>query len=250
MVLSMITNMTDDDSLFVDMETNKCGCNEEEPLFDTMNGWEYYFVQQPFNPLKETTVLNMQQTGNINFSYIDINVGMDLERYVAWKNRFYNNFKLKPSVSDFVDEYYVKNISGKITLGVQIRQTDQKYYHNMKGIEAYISRITQILAENPYIEQIFLATEDSLVIPVLENAISLPVIYHKEFYRANEIHRHNNPYDRFNDKRKLHRYLLSLECLQDIFTLTKCDYLLKAEMSSISIVACLLSENIKKVYRI
>jgi hypothetical protein len=33
-------------------------------------------------------------------------------------------------------------------------------------------------------------------------------------------------------------------------TLSKCDYLLKADLSSISIVASILSENIKQVYKV
>lgn len=249
--LSMITNMDDDDLLCVDMETHECACTEKDAFIeDTNNCWEYYFHQKKPDPTKDIQCVTMQQTGKMNFSYVDVNVGMDLDRYVPWKGRFYKNFQLKPSVKDFVNVFYREFMERKITLGVQIRQTDQKHHSHTKGLDEYISRIRVILKEAPQIEQVFLATDDSLIIPMVERALSVPVIYHKDFYRATAENRHLNPYDRFEAPRRTHRYLLSLECLQDIFTLTKCDYLLKAELSSISIVACLLAENIKRVYRV
>lgn len=47
-----------------------------------------------------------------------------------------------------------------------------------------------------------------------------------------------------------HRYKLGVECLQEIFTLSKCDYLLKAHTSAISIVTVILAENLKKVFKL
>ena len=41
-----------------------------------------------------------------------------------------------------------------------------------------------------------------------------------------------------------------LECLKEIITLSKCDYMLKADVSSISITAIILSEKIKKIYKL
>ena len=57
-----------------------------------------------------------------------------------------------------------------------------------------------------------------------------------------------DPYDRLYAERELHRYKLGEECMKEIFCLTKCDYFLMADKSSISIVATMLSENIKEVY--
>jgi len=248
MVMSMISNMTDSDSLYVDMETNEVIWTQNKLFSDLNNAWEYYFTQKPLDPAKPIKTLSVQETGNINFRYEDDSIGEDLSLYTPWKNRFYSNFSLRPALQNSVNDYYDVYIKDKVTLGVQIRLTDQKYHNHTKGLDVSITKMRQILSENPDIEQIFLATDDETIIPRVTNSVPLPVIYQEGIYRANEYDRQLNPYDRMEATRKNHRYLLGFECLQDIFTLTKCNYLLKADKSAISIVACLLAENIKKVY--
>jgi hypothetical protein len=88
------------------------------------------------------------------------------------------------------------------------------------------------------------------VLDELKPNIKVPIVYYEDMYRANDNHPHLHPYDRFTDSRKHHRYLLGVECLKEIFTLSKCDYMLKADVSSISIIASIFAENIKKVYRL
>ena len=69
-------------------------------------------------------------------------------------------------------------------------------------------------------------------------------------FRADSDNRHTDPHDRLHSGRELHRYNLGVECTKDILTLSKCDYLLKADISSVSIVSSILSDNIKQVYRL
>ena len=248
MVFSMLSNMTDGDTLFVDMETNVCFCTEKDAIDGTKNPWEYYFYQKPIDVNKEVDTRTIQETGKVNFGYDDRSIGQNLSLYTSWKNRFYNNFKIKPVLGKLIDDYYNTYISGKTTLGVQVRLTDQQYHHNTKGVDESISRVMEILSENPVIEQVFLATDDSLAIPIIEEALPVPVIYLKDIFRADATRRNTDPHDKLYHDRKLHRYLSGIECLQDIFLLSKCNYLLKADLSSISIAACMFAENIKKVY--
>ena len=246
MVFSMLSNITDQDTLYVDMETNECICTDR--ALEESNPWEYYFSQQKLDLSKEVVVRTTQTTGKINFNYKDKSIGDDIERFIPWKNRFYNNFQLKEAVSIPVDIFYKTYIKGKITLGIQIRLTDQEFHHHTKSVTESVIRAKEILKENPSIEQVFLATDDSTIISYVKNSLPVPVVYCENIFRADEFNKLCDPYDRLNSDRALHRYLLSLECLCDIFTLTKCDYLLKADLSGMSIVACLLAENIKKVY--
>ena len=249
-VLSMISNMTDEDALYVDMETNECICSENFFFEGTNNAWEYYFYQPWFNHTTDTKVVTMQETGNVNFKYDDPNLGMDLAVFAPWRKRFYSNFGLKPALKNFIDNFYDNNIKGKVTLGVQVRLTDMQHHHKTKGLVDSIVKAQHIIKEHPDINQIFLATDDETIIFPFQKQFSIPVIYYKGIFRATEEQRNNDPDDKLVSPRNLHRYLLGLECLQDIFTLTKCDYLLKADQSAISIVACVLSENIKQVYRL
>jgi len=246
-VLNALSFISTEDNMYVDMESNECVCTQPDlDLFDTKNSWEYYFVQKnlgdsyiTWNSLKEA-----------NIQYENRDMFMNPNNFLDLKDKFYKNFKLKEGIQNLVNDYYTNNIKGKITLGVQIRLTDMKHYHGVSGLDAYLAKIKEILTQNPNIEQIFLATDDGTIIEKVKENVSIPVIYHTDMFRADEKNPHIHPYDRFKNERKFHRYFLGVECIQEIFALTKCDYMLKADVSSISIIACILSDNIKQIYKL
>jgi hypothetical protein len=247
--LNALMYTTLNDKLYIDMETNECVCTEKNSLmFETKNCWEYYFEQNNINSNEPT--INIDSLISARIQYEDRNMFMYPNNFIELKEKFYNSFKLKTYLKELLDDYYEKNIKNKVTLGVQVRLTDMKHYHNVSPVEAYIEKINQILIEHPEIEQIFLATDDSLAIKEIQDSIKIPIIYYEDMFRANEQNPHLHPYDRFMDARENHKYKLGVECIQEIFTLAKCDYLLKADVSSVSIIASILSENIKLVYKL
>lgn len=246
-VLNALTHISNEDELYVDMETNPCCCTDHsQTIFETKNCWEYYFDQ--------TTKENINNVFNsllgANIHYNDKDFFMNPENFIDLKNKFNKNFKLKQNITEEIQSFYDKKIKNKITLGVQVRLTDMRHYHGVSPVDEYIKKIKEILSEKPEIEQIFLSTDDSEIIDVLKNNIDKPIVYYEEMFRANKNDPHLHPYDRFYNSRPMHRYLIGVECCQEIFTLSKCDYMLKADVSSISIIASILSENIKKVYKL
>ena len=247
--LNALTHTSNNEKLYVDMETNECVCTEKNVTpHDTNNSWEYYFEQANIKEGDEVNNMNSLVSANIN--YDDRDVFMYPEKFTELKDKFYNSFQLKPYLKDLLNEYYYENINGKVTLGMQIRLTDMKHYHNVSEVDKYINKVKEVLKEKPEIEQIFLATDDGTIIEELREKIKIPIICYENMFRADATNPHLHPYDRFKAERKLHRYKLGIECIQEIFTLSKCDYLLKADISSVSIIASILSENIKKVYKV
>jgi len=248
-ILNALTHIGDDDFMYVDMGKNECACSEKNTtLYDTKNCWEYYFNQTRLIPGENNTTLNSLLPANIG--YEDRNIFMYPENFTILKNKFYRNFQLKDHVKEIIDNFYNDKIKDKKTLGVQVRLTDMKHYHNVSPVESYLNKVKEILHINKEIDQIFLSTDDSTVIPIFEKEISVPIVYYTDMFRANNDTPHLHPYDRFKSDRDLHRYKIGLECLQEILTLSKCDYLFKADVSSISIVGVILSENIKQVYKL
>ena len=244
-ILNVLTNLTNEDSLCIDMETNECVITQNDLTdFDTKNPWEFYFDQNNENVF---TKLNTMMSFKSNLEYKKY-MYSDPEKYKDLKLKFFNNFKFKPYLKTIIDQFYENEIKGKITLGVQIRMTDMKHHHNVSGIDIYINKIKQILIEIPEIEQIFISADDNLAIESIKKSILIPIIYHKDMFRADAYNLHLNPYDRYSNERKFHKYILGLEILKEIFALNKCDYFLQADISSISLVSIILSENIKKVY--
>jgi hypothetical protein len=237
------------DRLYVDMETNECACTEKnETILGTNNCWEYYFDQIKIG--ENESFVGLDSLISAKISYENRELFMNPENFIDLKNKFYDNFQLKPYLKEMLDNYYDNNIKGKTTLGVQVRLTDMKHYHNVSPIESYITKINDILSQRPEIDQIFLSTDDGSIIENIKTSVNVPVIYYENMFRANNDNKHLHPYDRFVGNREQHRYILGIECIQEIFTLSKCDYMLKADLSSISIIASILSENIKQIYKL
>lgn len=246
--LNALTHISKDDKLFVDMETHECVCTEKEMIHNTMNSWEYYFEQTTID--KDEPVTNFNSLISANIHYENRDVFMYPQNFIELKEKFFNSFQLKPYLVKLLDEYYEEIIKGKVTLGMQVRLTDMKHYHNVSPVSSYIDRVKEILKNKPEIEQIFLATDDGTIIESIREALDVPVLCYEDMFRADATNPHLHPYDRFKDGREQHRYKLGIECIQEIFTLAKCDYLFKADISSVSIIASILSENIKEVYKL
>ena len=242
MVLNSLLNMSEDDRLYVDMETENCVCTEHNfDKFNTNNCWEYYYDQmnnangKVYSLFDDKTFLD----------YREVNLGN-----VELHKRYNENFKLKEYLQNELDNYYEEKLMNKITLGVQIRLTDMKRHFNVAELLTYINKINDILKNNPEINQIFLATDDSTIIQQVQDQITVPVLYHNDFIRATVDDPHLNPRDRHNYVNEFHNYRLSLECIKEIYTLSMCNSLLRADVSAISNVAILLSTHIKQVHTI
>lgn len=246
-VLNALTNIQDEDLLVVDMETNECVCTQPDLKdFETKNCWEYFFEQ---NSISEGEVYN--RTDNLAPGQISYRSDFSNFRdYVQIKEKFYKSFKLKPYVVELLENFYRENLQGKITLGVQVRLTDMKKHNHVLGLNFYINKINEIIELHPEIEQIFLSTDDNNVIGALQNSISKKIVYYEDMFRADSSNPHTDPYDRYNSDRQYHKYKLALEGVLEIFTLTKCDYFLMAHVSAFSMVSSILSENIKKVFKL
>lgn len=246
-VLNALTNLSDDDVLIVDMETNECVCTQPDLKdYGTNNCWEYYFEQNSILPNENFKKTDSLAPGKLGYD----SEFLYPEHFRGLKKKFYNSFKLKPYITQTIDEFYNKKMFGKKTLGVQIRLTDMKKHRNVSGLDSYLSRINQILQNHSDIEQLYVSTDDHEVISTLEKTMNKPIIYYEDMFRADKSNPHLDPYDRYNSDRQYHKYKLALEGVLEIFTLAKCDYMLKADVSALSMVATILSENIKKIYKV
>ena len=232
-----------DDNLYVDMETNSCVCTEDDfNKFNTNNCWEYYYDQMA-KPDTDNIVTNKSENAFLNYNKVPLVDYSDLQY------RFNNNFKLKDYLQSELDSYYNNNLKDKITLGVQIRLTDMLQHHNVSPLSKYLIRIQEILNKNPNIEQLFIATDDHRAIEEVKKHISIPIIYHEAF-RASDDDPQTDEYDRMRNNREFHKYNLSKECIKEIYTLSMCNFLLRADVSAISNVATLLSTKINTLYNL
>ena len=247
--LNALTHISANDRLIVNMEKQDCVCTERSSnLYNTENCWEYYFDQQTIEEGEEFGKMTSLMSANLAYNCKDHY--LDPQEFSELKRAFYNSFKLKQYLVSLLEDYYNQNLKSKVTLGVQIRLTDMRHHHGVSSSTVYIDKIKAILKENTAIQQVFIATDDGTILDLVREQVDVPVICYENMYRASANNLHLNPYDRYKDSRPHHKYQLGVECIQEIFTLAKCDYLLKADISAVSVVASILSENIKTIYKL
>lgn len=225
-----------------------------------INSWNWWFEQQL--PNSDDIIVNLPYLNDNNFYYLPppFYYGTSiLEKNKLWnrneinKSReFFNKyFKIHNHILLQIEEYYLKYLSGKINLGVMIRGTEFNVIHPQFGnqtIYDYISVIKNVLELHPDIENIFVVTEDSDYLKILEKEFN--IIFMNVFRRVDqplEYCKYNWEWPYEYNLRSNHTKILGDECLIQTLLLGKCDYLICKE-NGISAGAIFFKENIKDVF--
>jgi hypothetical protein len=235
-VANELLSLKDGDSVWVDMRDYEtiCGVNKEKSL------WGNFFNQIEM-PETATKIDLKSRPAHINYygRYTPNSPIM-----VKSKEKFFKHFSINDEVKTDISDFYKNNIEGKVTLGCQIRLGDMVNNHMTASLDKYLNRIITILNNNTEIKQVFISTDDEKSIKYLDGKLDVPIVYQKNIYRSSS----NDPYERLYDKRDDHNYKLCKEVIIDTFILTKCDYFLRADISSVSIITTMFSENIKEIF--
>ena len=243
-VLNALLNIGESDRLHVDMTVEPTVNTEIEPIFGSKNPWEYYFTQVP-KPELFQTIDSVNIPSRISY-YKRYSHSSKIGKKLC--KSFFDRFGLRPEILNEVDAFFKSELSGKHTLGVQIRLTDMAHGHNVKQLSEYITKISKIIKSDGRIQQVFLATDDFEVIQSLKESISLPVVFLPDIYRACKDKPDNNPYDRCEYIRPDHRYKLGKEVIMDIILLSRCNQILKADVSCVSQIAVFFSQHIERTH--
>jgi hypothetical protein len=228
------------DKVRVDTTNNKTICCNG---YDD-NSWDNFFNQK-YEHQDKAKIINGEVDCGSRL-YYKKNYKHNDDIILKAKKLFFSNFTINQNIIDKVDEFYLNNMVNKTTLGVQVRLGDMQKNHNTANVVIYEKRINDILNKHKDIEQIFLATDDDIAVNHLTSKIKIPIIYQKNIYRDSS----SNPYRRISDERENHNYRLCEEVLMDILLLGKCEYFIRAHVSSVSNVSIILSDNIKETYNL
>lgn len=214
----------------VDFKNFKTLYNEENPINDTQNAWEYYFEQPSGYSLEEVyqskhvLFCDGQFPHNIKIKPEEINE--------AYKKAF----KVKNYVLDLVNKYEEKFENNKV-VGVHFRGKDMNICPNhwfgptIKQMFKYTDEI--ITKYN--IDKIFLITEEKLYLDAFIKKYGNMVIY-SDALRVPKINIFNIT------PRENHRYLLGLEVLIDFILLLKCKGILSTK-SNIGDIAKIINSD-------
>ena len=226
---------------------------EKEAVNDSKNPFEYYFEQPagivPENLGNYSVVLHSRRENSwlaneldeVRANYTRSN------RFIAEMGRMIRTYiRLKEDVATALTEARRTLLGRKRTLGVHVRGTDFKWNYNGHPVcitvEEYLQQATELVREKKY-EQVFLATDDLDAIGKFRQIFGEKLVYYEDVIRSNGT----VTVMKSESERERHHYLLGLEVLRDVLTLSDCEGLL-AGLSQVSYAARFFKASYEKEY--
>lgn len=228
---------------------------EKDEIFGTTNPFEYYFLQ-PSN----ISVSEVFQSYNVFFaqdvhveqSFLDREFEEDgywmSEQYMEQLSRYVKKYiRLTPYTEKYMNDNIYKLLGNRETVGVHFRGTDyNNLYHNHPvniSVEEYFEVIDGLLKKEQY-KQIFVATDDVRILTKFSDRYGSMLLYYEDVIRGEQ----NQSVAFCENERKNHKYLLGLEVLRDMYTLTSCQALV-AGISQVSLMARVFKKSTGCDYR-
>lgn len=203
---------------------------EDGPMNGTQNPFEYYFFQienaKNFNPDVDLYVEYEEHHRQIINSFFENNMYSISQEYVNYMGYIVKNYI---QMNDIVKSYILDSIK-RIELNddyiaVHVRGTDfnmgYKNHPKVISIQNYFSKIDKLLEKDNDI-MIFLATDEEKTVQLFKEKYGEKVRIYKDVFRSAD----RTPVHFSKSSRDNHHYMLGLEILRDIITLSKGKYLI------------------------
>lgn len=202
----------------VDMENFTSHYNEDHPVNDTRNSWEYYFRPVTDYPLDE--VYNSRAVVFCDGSY-PAGYSFCITRVAGLDAIWRKYITVDPDVLEFVDAYCEQNIAGSSVLGVHFRGQEFRVapgHWFPPTPTQMINRAHTLMTDGGY-RKIFVVTEEQSYLDLFRREFGDQVI-HTDAFRTHEV----NAYGIY--PRPDHKYLLGRDVLRDTLILSRCNALL------------------------
>lgn len=212
----------------------------EEEIEETQNAYEYLFeaINEDLRDKIDTAdLLTKSKMGQAGWAVDRYKRGYDLSpEYLERAADVYKRYiRLKPEVSNKIQNEIREILDGKKTLAVHYRGTDFKMNYDNHPvcvtIEQELEEIRNAMKQEGF-EQIFLATDDKAAIAAFETEFAGKVVFYHDVVRGDDT----TSVAFSESNRKGHHYLLAYEVLRDMLTLSACEGLI-AGVSQVTICA-------------
>lgn len=229
---------------------------EKEAIDHTTNPFEYYFLQPAGISLQEAKVSNqvimadqtqramveLILTGKMgNYKYN--------KQYLQMMARIVKKYiKLNQSTQDFINKGMKEiNFEQDKMLGVHIRGTDFRAMYDNHPIyvteEECFAEVDKLLEKSDY-SRVFLATDDQRILERFLEHYGRQVCFYTDVERSDK----NRSVAFRYSKRDRNKYLLGLEVIRDMYTLSLCEGLI-AGISQVAICAQIHKLSRKEKYK-
>lgn len=217
---------------------------EKNPIYETTNPFEYYFVQPAAIDIREAKrsskviisdavhrrMVELVLTGRENHYKYN-------KRYLTMMGHIVKKYMIfNDATKDYIDKGLEQlGFDNNKTLGIHIRGTDYRLKYNNHPV--YLSEddcfveVDRMLENGSY-NRIFLATDDMRILRNFVKRYGEQLCFYEDVERSSK-----NKSVAFSDSnRDNHKYLLGLEVIRDMYTLSKCAGLV-AGISQVAICA-------------
>lgn len=217
---------------------------EDKPLYGTTNPFEYYFVQPSAISPKEAKHSNKVILSDIVHRNMVELVFTGKTSHYKYNSRYLYmmghivgkymmfNHKTKEYIESSLKKINFEN--GKI-LGIHVRGTDYRakfYNHPVYLTEEDCFVVVDELVKKGAYDRIFLATDDKRILDNFIKKYGKKLCFYEDVERSSQ----NKSVAFSKNSREHHKYLLGLEVIRDMYTLSLCSGLI-AGISQVAICA-------------
>lgn len=214
----------------VDMERHPTRYSESQPIFGTMNAWEYFFEQPGGLSVKEALKLDYQEQLENSAQFTgDHAIQPPVEKVARAKELIKKYIRIKQPLLDEMDGIIPPGLHENI-LGVHVRGTDRRQgiYKNhllTDGAGTYLEK-AQELDRVHHFSYVYLACDETETVEMFKEAFGERLLAIDVFRVSAETVTRKNYNWLFEADRENHRYLLGREVLMDALLLSRAGHLL------------------------
>ena len=217
---------------------------EEKKINGTNNPFEYYYMQPATISLKEAKIsAKVIKSDIIHRKMVEqVLTGKTCsykysKKYLYMMGQIVKKYlKYNDKTKKYLDDSFeALKIGTEKVLGVHIRGTDFRAQYDNHPVyleEKDCFKEIDKLIENGSYKKIFLATDDTRILKSFEKKYGEKLCYFKDVERGST----NRSVAFCKNNRAQHKYLLGLEVIRDMYTLSQCDSLV-AGISQVPICA-------------
>ena len=230
---------------------------ERKAVLGTDNPFEYYFKQPGQISIEEAEEsYNVFAAEEVHITDFFLNKEIPKgeegyvmsEEYMEYLARIVKRFiHLNEWTESYLKDQIEKVVGKRRTIGVHVRGSDfKKGYNNhpaIVSVDDYLDATKSLFEEGDY-EQVFLATDDAGAIKRFQDIFGDKLVFYSDVIRTDGV----ESVAFSQSERENHHYLLGLEVLRDMYSLTFCDGLV-AGISQVSNCARIVKKSYETEYK-
>ena len=223
----------------VDMENFPTRYNEKRKIFNSMNSWNYYFKK-----VSKFTLNEVYLSKNVIFTdgFINDEMSKNYKSDNDLKLIFKKYIKIKKNFLKSTNNFAKKHFKGKKVLAVHFRGTSMKTIprHPLPPTPDQIINLINKLIKRYKFNKIFLVTDELNYLELFKEIYGNMLCYRKSF-RSNKSKIFDlNP-------RKLHRYNMGVDALEDTLLMSKLNYLVCSRSNMSEVASLMINKNMKVI---